>query len=528
MSTLGLLTVTSIGGGYLALRSSPEHVGYVLAAVLAVWTAYAVYQLVIYPFYTSPFRNLPEPAEGRYNFPWAHGKFIKSEHNGAPLRRWLLSVPNNGLIRLRVLFNQERILVTSSDAMKEILVTKPYDFQKPGQVSYLFRKLLGDGVLVANGDAHKAQRKALLPAFSYRHIKDLYVLFWQKAKQSTGAIAASARSGKPQSTYEWASRVTLDIIGQSGMGYDFDSLTTPDTELLRTYRILFEEDIPLLRWTIIGVKFPVKAAFALPLPEFVAARRAASAIRAFAHEQVQQKRAKKSYEKDVDILSIAMRSGQFTDDDCVDQMMTFLAAGHETTASAVTWAVYALCNHPQVQNKLREEVRASLPSTQSDDVVTAENIDNLHYLKAVCNEVLRLIPSVPMTARDAVVDTTVQGLAAPKGTRFLLAPWGTNVDPTLWGDDALEFNPERWLKEGQANVGGAANNWANLTFLHGSRSCIGKDFAKGEFACILAAWVDRFEMSWENGKELPMDVKGWVTVRPYHKLPVVFREVEGW
>ncbi|UNI19411.1 hypothetical protein JDV02_005595 [Purpureocillium takamizusanense] len=102
------------------------------------------------------------------------------------------------------------------------------------------------------------------------------------------------------------------------------------------------------------------------------------------------------------------------------------------------------------------------------------------------------------TSREAVCDTTIQGQVVPKGTYIVISPWGTNVDRSLWGHDAGEFSPERWLSPTTAagssdtatattGSGGAKSNYAFLTFLHGPRSCIGADFARAELACLLAA-----------------------------------------
>jgi cytochrome P450 len=97
--------------------------------------------------------------------------------NGEPYRKWLHSTPNNGLIRFRVLLNEERVLLTSPQALREVLVTKAYVFQKLEKPQSLFRALLGNGLLAAEGDVHHEQRKAIAPAFSFRHIKDLYPVF---------------------------------------------------------------------------------------------------------------------------------------------------------------------------------------------------------------------------------------------------------------------------------------------------------------------------------------------------------------
>ena len=97
----------------------------------------------------------------------------------------------------------------------------------------------------------------------------------------------------------------------------------------------------------------------------------------------------------------------------------------------------------------------------------------------------------------------------------------------MWGPDAADFKPERWLGAGKANSGGAESNYAFLTFLHGPRSCIGQSFAKVEFQCLVAAVIGRFEikMADENFK---LKIKGGVTAKPKDGLQVRIRPVEGW
>jgi cytochrome P450 len=225
-----------------------------------------------------------------------------------------------------------------------------------------------------------------------------------------------------------------------------------------------------------------------------------------------------------DILSVALSSGGFSDEDLVNQLMTFLAAGHETTASALSWAVYLLCKHPDVQARLREELRAELPAFSTLNTISAAQIDRLPYLHAVLNEVMRLFPPVPLTMRKSATDTTIQSHFIPAGTTILICPWAINTSAALWGDNARDFVPERWLAPGCANTGGAESNYAVTTFLHGPRSCIGKDFARAEFACLVASLVGRFDMELED-KEWVLQIQGGITARPKGGLRVRVRHV---
>jgi cytochrome P450 len=230
----------------------------------------------------------------------------------------------------------------------------------------------------------------------------------------------------------------------------------------------------------------------------------------------------------VDILSVAIESGGFSDEDLINQMMTFLAAGHETTSSALTWAIYLLCLHPEVQTRLREEIHNNLESIDSDTPMTPAAIDKLPLLHAVCQETLRFFPSVPLTIREASTNgSTVLGQPIPKGMLIFITPWAVNKSTELWGEDAGEFKPDRWMGPGRANTGGASSNYAFLTFLHGPRSCIGQGFAKAEYACLLAGLVGRFQMELAD-KNFELKIKGGITARPAHGLPVRMTVCPDW
>jgi cytochrome P450 len=186
-------------------------------------------------------------------------------------------VPNNGLIRFRVLLNKENVLVTSPEALKEILVARSDDFKQPHLGQVLLRNGLGDGLLAVDGEIHKRQRKALTPAFSFRHIKDLYPVFWKKGCQVVDAIAAtSAGAGSTvQNIMPWASRVTLDVIGLACIGQDFDTVRNPEAEINQIYHRMAAAEPPFLLWDQIGFTPPIEYLFYLPLPAMKLVRSAA-------------------------------------------------------------------------------------------------------------------------------------------------------------------------------------------------------------------------------------------------------------
>jgi len=450
------------------------------------------------------------------------------------------------------MFNSERLLIVSPKGLSEVLTIQNYDFVKPAHVAAGIGRLLGVGVLLAEGDEHKVQRKNLMPAFAFRHVKNLYSVFWDKSREAVTAMTEESKAELEKSKLQdmekasseetvievgqWASRATLDIIGVAGMGQDFGAIQDPSAELNRTYRTVFKPSKQAQVLGVLNLFLPGWLVKRLPVKRNGEIEAAAEVIRATCRKLIRGKKEKleKNELIDIDILSVALESGGFTEENLVDQMMTFLAAGHETTATAMTWAIYMLCLNPDVQTKLRAEIIEKLPSVDEDSNVTSQQIDHMTYLNAVCNEVLRYYAPVPLTIRDAVRNTTILEQHVPKGTRIMLVPWAINKDEALWGPDARKFNPDRWLPSEtntHAANGGAASTYSYLTFLHGPRSCIGQAFAKAEFACLLAAWVGRFEFSLKNEKEYDEKnvlIKGGVTAKPARGLYVKTKIVPGW
>lgn len=525
------LLLSSVAITFYTFRYAPAwavakgYVGNVVLLWLLQYTVKCVYGIMVYPFFISPLRKLPQPPKAGILL--GHFPRIFADPTGEPQRDWIDTVPNDGVIYYRWLFNEPRVLISSPKALGEVLVQRNYDFVKPARVRNGLGRLLGVGVLLAEGDEHKRQRKLLMPAFAFRHVKDLYQSFWNKSQEMTDQILSADDS--VVDIGEWASRATLDIIGLAGMGKDFDSLSNPDSKLNETYRQIFSGNRGARIIQVLLSLLPHWVAVSLPLKQNDEIGHAVETVKKVARDLIKEKRIKlekgEVKETDTDILSVALSSGGFTDEDLVNQLMTFLAAGHETTASALTWAIYCLCRHPDVQSKLRDELRTQLPALRERNTqISSTEIDRLPYLNAVLQETLRIFPPVPLTLRETALDTTIQSHFIPAGTTIVICPWAINTSTHLWGPDARSFNPERWLGPGKANTGGAESNYAVTTFLHGPRSCIGKEFAKAEYACLVASLVGRCELEFENeGYELK--IQGGITARPKGGLRVRIKEV---
>ncbi|OAA73378.1 cytochrome P450 78A3 [Cordyceps fumosorosea ARSEF 2679] len=485
----------------------------VFAALWAAqFLAYGFYCMFIYPFFLSPLRHLPTASGWQLGL--GHSVQAINKGLGPTGRKWIAETPNDGFIRMFGPFHREYVFVTSPAALAEITVSKAYEFEKPRALREVFGSVLGHGLVLVEGQEHKLQRRNLLPAFAFRHIKDLYPLFWSKACEVVQVMSQECDAdGRAEIEVEhWAGRVSLDVIGVAGMGRDFDATHNEHDPLVKTYMSIAthtaQDRLIFAMVDLLSSVLPPSFILNPLVPRPREMMRASKQIRGVCSDLIRAKkeRLRESKLDDVDILSVAMRSGVFDEEELVHHMMTFLGAGHETTASALTLAIYALCCHPDIQTRLREEIRANLPPVTDPREMTSLEIDRLPYLGAVCSEALRLYSPVPQSGRVAVRDTVIQGQRMPKGTRLLLLPWAVNADAGLWGADSSQFRPERWLVADAADglggtaanakdaaLGGASSNYAFMSFLHGPRSCIGMSFAKGEFACLLAAWVGRFE-----------------------------------
>lgn len=156
-------------------------------------------------------------------------------------------------------------------------------------------------------------------------------------------------------------------------------------------------------------------------------------------------------------------------------------------------------------------------------------LETLPYLNGVLEEVLRLFPAVPVTIRGAMRDTVVAGLAIPKDSAFIIPIYAINRNPHFWGPDADEMVPERWIDEGgRANKhGGASSNYCDSTFLHGPRSCIGRDFAKAELRCAIAGVFGRFDVEMVDPNQ-KITIAGTVTTKPREGMHLKLKALPGW
>lgn len=489
------------------------------------------YHLIIYPFVLSPFRHLPM-LSGWYPFV-GHGMVLFTRPPGQRYLEMMKATPNDGLIHTHSFLHTDRLLLTSPAAIADVLVSRSYDWEKAPWMRSFLRMFLGDGLLVSEGDSHKFQRKQIKPAFNFRNIKELYPVFWNKSLELCAVITEELRKKEDQvlEFNHFTTQVTLDIIGLAGMGRDINSMRNADDELIESYEELLEPTHEKAAYFVLHLILPPWLVGSLPWKLNERVRIITTRIKRICRDFVQDKKSKLKTEgkESSDILSILLRSNNFSDNDLVDQLLTFLAAGHETTSSALTWTSHLLAIHPTMQTRLRKEIYAAIPNPSSIDPDNlSTTLESLPYLNAICNETLRLYPTIPTSARYAIRPTTICNQPIPSGTLVFVIPWAINRDPSVWGPDAESFVPERWIdsETGKVNYsGGVESNYSFLTFFHGPRSCIGEKFARAELRAMVAALVGSFELEMADPNEI-VRAGGTITSKPVNGMNLRMKVLE--
>ncbi|KAK7952862.1 cytochrome P450 [Apiospora saccharicola] len=569
VAAAGAYSLTRYAPEYTHLVSAnPYTIFSILYSLILAWKI--VYHVFLYPKWLSPLNKLPKPPAG------VPGTMGSSGSVSEPAQeKWRPCVPHQGFLYYLHIFNSQRVIVASPSAVQELCV-RADDFTKPRLIRLLAQRFLGMGLVLAETEQHRAQRRVFLPIFAPRHVREMYPIFWAKTREVTqklvGIIESSGAEGRSNERVavlevgHWSSRAALDIVTMATLGKDFGSVENEHSLLAKSYRNALEPTRGHLVQAMFKLFFPSWIVDNMPnrwnraLAEYV------PIFRGTCRDLLIEKRKAASDEtiktKGKDLLSLCFQyeeSARADEEELIDQLTTFLAAGHETISVGITWAVYMMCLHPEWQRLLREEARAHFPDPTARDAShdTAPDpfdVEKLPMLQAFIHEVLRWYPPIPETMREPLRDTVVAGQFLPKGLTLVVPIKGIMRQETCFGPDAAVFNPRRWLTEKPVDMegsstgtgtgtggatklafnstGGATSKYANLSFMQGVRSCIAMNFAKAEMACIIAAWVGRFSFELEDPSlmdEKNMKISnGSFSGRPANGLNVKWGVVDGW
>lgn len=401
-------------------------------------------------------------------------------------------------------FDRE-VLISHPDLIEEVLVTRRRSFRK-GRALEEARRVLGDGLLTAEGDVHLRHRRLVAPLFHQRAIRayaDDTVTLTERAKYGW-------EDGTALDLHRELMRLTLRIV----------SRTVFDLELDRDAHEVGAALTDVIEVLSSRMAIPFGSMLhRVPLPATRRFLRARARLDATIDAMLAERR--RTGIGGGDLLSLLMAAevaggdgGGLTDREVRDEAMTILLAGHETTAVWLTWTVMALAQRPALADAVREEVRA----VAGDRPVSFDDLPRLALTDRVLRESLRLTPPVWLIGRRALEDVEIGGHLIPTGTIVVLSQWVVHRDPR-WHPHPERFDPDRWT----ADVAARLPRFAFFPFGGGVRRCIGEGFAWMEATLVLATLIrDRRFVLARDG---PVRISPRITLRPRDGLPVVVHRV---
>jgi len=199
-----------------------------------------------------------------------------------------------------------------------------------------------------------------------------------------------------------------------------------------------------------------------------------------------------------DILSRFLESNETDPKYLKDIILSFIVAGKDTTASTLSWFLYMMCKHPEIQDKVAQDVweatniKPDMSFDEIADSITEEAIEKMKFLHAALTETLRLYPSVPADKKQCLSDDTLpDGYTVKRGQQVVYQPYAMGRMEWIWGDDAEEYRPERWFDEN--GVLKQESSFKFTAFQAGPRICLGKEFAYRQMKIFLAVLIGSFK-----------------------------------
>ncbi len=402
----------------------------------------------------------------------------------ALFRRDLLSAQPERLYRARMAEMRtwffRSVMPNEPDLVRRVLVERAGDYPKSGRVAEGLRPLLGRSVFLANGADWARQRRIIDPAFEAAGVRAAY-----PALLAAGQAGVARAGPGPVEVEALASHMAADAIFRVMFSLPIEAPLA--AEIYREFRA-FQRAQPLLN-----------AGAFLPLPAWAprghgrAARAAARAIRERIAALVAARAAEIAAGTAPDDVATRLMTARdpvtgqgFGAGEMVDQVAIFFLAGHETSAAALSWALFLLATHPGAQARVAAEAEAF--AAAPDFAALA----GLRFTRDVFREALRLYPPVPMMVREAAAADRLRGRAVARGTQVVLSLWHLHRNERLWAEPH-GFDPDRWA--------GDCPRGAFLPFSAGPRVCPGAGLAMVEGPLFLALFLARWRLAPVPGRE---------------------------
>ena len=397
-------------------------------------------------------------------------------------------------------------MLTNPRDIERVLVSDAPKYQKLDLGDDAINDLLGDGLLLSEGETWQRQRNIANPAFRMSRITGLDDMMVSHTEE----MLEGWHDGDRIDIQLEMARVTVRIIVNAMFGTDITD------ERVRTVQEKLE---PL------GARFePDPTRFLIPKWAPTAENRqfdaAIETLEALIDELVEERRQSGYRGSDgdmpMDLLSIILRAmdeGKQTRENLRDEMMTMLLAGHDTTALTLTYTWYLLSEHPEVRDRLHEE----LESVLGGETPTATDARKLEYTGWVLNEAMRLYPPVYTLFREPKIDVKLGGYRIPEGAGLMIPQWVVHRSPR-WYDDPEAFEPERWAPERRSE----RPQFSFFPFGGGPRHCIGKQFSLLEAKLILGTVAQRYEAEYLGDEQFGL--RGSLTMHPREPMAMRLHE----
>ena len=398
------------------------------------------------------------------------------------------------------------LLVSDPEGVRRILVENVANYPKHDMERRFFNAMFGAGLLGIDGDLWRAHRKVMAPPFHPRS-----VMAYGPAMANCAAACAERWRGlndsRPVDIADEMRDVTLRIICRTMFSTDAEELVGVTGKALG-----FAQDA--LTFNLLDL-LPVIGAWRMKLKE-KAIHRDFGGMDGAIYRMIETRQRDLANAPD-DLLTrlVAARDPDtgagLTAEEVRDEVITIFMAGHETTASTLTWAWYALSQHPEVEAKLHAEIDAVLGGR----IASADDLPNLPYTRMVIDEAMRLYPAAPgISARVAVKDDVVSGVKIKAGQSIMICPWILQRHTRLW-DRPLEFDPDRFSPERSHG----RPRFAHMPFGGGPKVCIGASLATTEAVIILATLAQTFQPRLAPGETVTLRTR--VTLFPKDGLKMV-------
>ena len=384
------------------------------------------------------------------------------------------------------------LVIGDADLAAAILVEHADAFPHGEQFDRLFRPVWGRGIFVSEGPEWKWQRRAAMPAFRADRVKAFAPIMVAAAER---ALADWRHATTPLNLHDEARRLTLRVLLDAALsgGEDFPSLEAVSRHI--------DEFLSRL-----GQFTPTDF---LPMPDSLrpstAKRGGPSTAWLRRHVDMMVARRRKQTEPRGDLVDLLFDAadpdtGQRMDDELVrDNLMGFIAAGHETSSYALSWALWLVASHAPTQQRILDEVAR----VAGDAPLTAEHLDGLVFTKQVLQETMRLYPGATAVVRTAARDIALKGVKIRKGTLCVLATYAFHRRPDFWPDPHV-FDPDRFAPDRQTP---GRPRLAYMPFSAGPRVCMGAAFAMTELTLVLATLVRAMRLEPDPARPVELAVR---------------------